>query len=390
MRIVFLSGFLEPGRCGVGDYSRRLAGELIKQGHQAAVIALNDKFLNSKFQGVQRIDGVDVPVLRLPSNWSSKDRFGYAREWIEEYNPDWLSLQFVLFSYNERGLPFGLSKYLYSLGRNRKWHIMFHELWLGLEKECGLKMILWGAAQRRIIQSILRKLKVESVHTQTQLHQLCLRKLGVTAQLLPLISNIPVINTKVRKANMKNENVFKELSFVIFGSLYGGAPVATFLSEVSNYMRKSGVQISLVFIGRNRANPTEWIEGCKLRRINMEMLGEQAPETVSKILAAASLGISTTPFALAEKSGAIAAMHAHGVPVLCVSRPFTPRGKLKLKLSKGITEYTEGGFETFINNIKTVENIVDVKDVAAEYDQALHCASARAVAITNSLLKKKN
>ena len=45
MKLIFICGSLEPGRDGVGDYTRRLAGELIRQGHQIAIIALNYKII---------------------------------------------------------------------------------------------------------------------------------------------------------------------------------------------------------------------------------------------------------------------------------------------------------------------------------------------------------
>jgi hypothetical protein len=47
LKILFLCGSLEPGRDGVGDCVKNVAGELRIQGHQAAAIALNDGFINS-------------------------------------------------------------------------------------------------------------------------------------------------------------------------------------------------------------------------------------------------------------------------------------------------------------------------------------------------------
>jgi hypothetical protein len=54
MKIIFLCGSLEPGCDGVGDYTRRLAGELIKQGHHIAAVALNDQYLQEEFTGMQQ------------------------------------------------------------------------------------------------------------------------------------------------------------------------------------------------------------------------------------------------------------------------------------------------------------------------------------------------
>ena len=42
MKFAFICGSLEPGRNGVGDYTRRLAGELAAQGHECLLVSLND------------------------------------------------------------------------------------------------------------------------------------------------------------------------------------------------------------------------------------------------------------------------------------------------------------------------------------------------------------
>ena len=43
MKLLFLCSSLEPGRDGVGDYTRRLAGECLRQGHEVRLLSLNDK-----------------------------------------------------------------------------------------------------------------------------------------------------------------------------------------------------------------------------------------------------------------------------------------------------------------------------------------------------------
>ena len=50
MKIIFLTGSLEKGRTGVGDYTRLLASECKRLGHEVQTIALND--LSSKQSGM--------------------------------------------------------------------------------------------------------------------------------------------------------------------------------------------------------------------------------------------------------------------------------------------------------------------------------------------------
>jgi Trk K+ transport system NAD-binding subunit len=58
MKIAFICGSLEPGRDGVGDYTRRLAGELVKQQHEVLVIAFNDRQIKDTLKAVQYTDAV--------------------------------------------------------------------------------------------------------------------------------------------------------------------------------------------------------------------------------------------------------------------------------------------------------------------------------------------
>jgi hypothetical protein len=56
------------------------------------------------------------------------------------------------------------------------------------------------------------------------------------------------------------------------------------------------------------------------------LTGEQPAATVSAFLQAADLAISTTPWALSGKSGAVAAALEHGLPVLVTRRAWSLRG----------------------------------------------------------------
>jgi len=249
MKIAFLCTCLEPGRDGVGDYTRRLAAELIRQGHFSAAISLNDKYISSKFIGIQPSEGTDLPILRLPSTWAMKIRISHAKRYIDEFDPDWLSLQFVIFGFHHKGLPIGLGRQLAPLGIGRRWHIMFHELWLGMEMRSSKKHYLWGGVQRLLIKSLISALKPEIIHTHTNLYQQQLVKLGFIVQHLPLFSNIPNSNNVGLNSIQSFKNA-KSINLVIFGTIFPNAPVEDFANEVANYAAKNGVEICLTVVGR--------------------------------------------------------------------------------------------------------------------------------------------
>ena len=62
MKIIFLTGSLEKGRTGVGDYTRLLVSECKRLGHEVQTIALNDLFIKTIWNG--ELSGVQC--LRLP------------------------------------------------------------------------------------------------------------------------------------------------------------------------------------------------------------------------------------------------------------------------------------------------------------------------------------
>jgi len=151
VRIVFLCGSLDPGRDGVGDYTRRLAGELIRQGVACRAIALNERALTQPVEEVQASEGTHSSVLRLPASLSWRERAWRAKAWISEFQPDWVSLQFVPFGFQKKGLPFGLIRVVDGIAGAAKRHVMFHELWLGSAKGSSFKHRAWGGLQRVII-----------------------------------------------------------------------------------------------------------------------------------------------------------------------------------------------------------------------------------------------
>ena len=50
MKIMFICGSLEPGKDGVGDYTRRLCAHLKKHHIEVGILAYNDKFINSELE----------------------------------------------------------------------------------------------------------------------------------------------------------------------------------------------------------------------------------------------------------------------------------------------------------------------------------------------------
>jgi hypothetical protein len=353
MRIIFICGCIEPAKDGVGDYTRRLAVELQKNGSETAIISINDPYVIKPGLEHQKAGEIRIPVYRLPS----VSFISYARPFAEAFSADIYSLQYVPFAFQPKGLPFGLSRNLRYLNPEAKWHVMFHELWVGIDRESSIKIKLWGRLQKRLITSMLQKLDPDFVHTHITIYKLLLQKAGFKTQQLPLFSNIPEqipgqvperIPERIPEhipehTSERIPEVSEEIRFVLFATIHPGAPLKIFALDLAKYQEKYRVRIRVTFAGICGPLETLWVRELNANGITTEVKGMQSSENLSHILSHSHFGLTTTPYVQANKSGAVAAMLLHGLPVLCVSRDWSPKGFSPADLKEdGIEKYIPG------------------------------------------------
>ena len=369
MKIIFICSSLEPRCDGVGDYVRRLAGELIRQGHDAAAVAINDHQLKEPLKGTQTSGEVDLQILRLPAQMDSSERFRRASEWIGDLNPDWLSLQFVPFSFNQKGLTFGLGKKLKELGNQRNWHIMFHELWVVTDYTASFKHIFLGNIQKRLIKSLIVKLRPAVIHTQTGLYKRHLKMIGFHSKHLSLFSNIPVAHEFFSK--LKNTDLnYSAVSLVIFGSIYPNSLFKELASQAAEYKKENAVEMILNVIGRINEKHKQLAEIWTAAGLKINLLGEQTEASVSSIFSQQTIGIAFTPLPMIEKSGSATAMREHGLPVICISNPWYPKGYIK-KTIRGIMQLNNSNFRECLEMKKTVPCFNKVEIIGREFTNHL-------------------
>ena len=408
MNIAFICGSLEPGKDGVGDYLRHLSLELLQKGHKVSLIAIHDPFVLEDSLEPQDTVDLTFSIIRLPRvNAHSLELF-LLRTWLIKFNPDLISLHFVPFSFHTKGLSLQLAKKLHYIGGKRNWHIMFHELWLGMEKQDPLKKIIWGNLQRWLIKQLLRQLKPQLVTTPTPLYQWHLKNIGYKAAIFPLFSNIPVsapypveaitqqqqladekqqaaatvINARFstpKQQIARNENemdpmenqldqeksrVRRSLDFVVFGTINKDAPFAAFTKEARAYADQQQLPISLTFIGRCGPEMGNWVAIWSEAGMEFKVLGEQPERIISAELRKASFGLCSTPLVLVEKSGSVAAMRAHALPVIGIAKPWEPVGMPQLDLAADVREYQPGRFNACIEQPLHAAPVFQVSDAA--------------------------
>jgi len=98
MRIAFLCGGLGLG--GVADYTRLVAGALKPQGVESLIIGLADRDARVLVRNAER----DFPTLAIPQTMSWRERVAAAEAALAAFAPDWISLQFVPFAFNRKGI----------------------------------------------------------------------------------------------------------------------------------------------------------------------------------------------------------------------------------------------------------------------------------------------
>ena len=364
---MFICGSIEPGQDGVGDYTKRLSQELVRKGILVTIVALNDRLISDIQKNVAVIDEGEITSLRLPANLAEVERFCLLKEWIDVFNPDWLSLQYVPFSYHPKGLGFGLAKKLFNIGKGIKWEIMFHEIAVGMPEGSTIKEMVWGKAQKFLAKDLIKILKPSIVHTHTTVYKKQLEMFGAEVTLLPLFSNIPVAYPELILEKITNKKTSLTIDLLVFATIQFGAPIRQLAIDAVKYEKENGIKLRMVFLGRSGKAQEEWISVWQNAGLAFLQLGEHPEDKVSEVLAKAQFGIYSTPLVLTGKSGAVAAMREHGIHLLCVSGKWVARGIKVIENPFQIVAYEKGNLGHFFESAPDFSYLPTVSKVAEQF-----------------------
>lgn len=348
MKLLFVCTSLEPGRDGVGDYTRLLAEACIEAGHECRLLAVNDDHLAQGGSEWQHGRAHDLYCTRLSPNERWDERLAAAQAVVHEFSPDWISWQIVPYGFNPKGVIPPEAAAFAALGRNRCVHVMLHELWIGLSRGEPLKNIAWGTLQKRRLMQFLRAVNPALIHTSNVIYQTVLAREGCTAQILPLFGNIPIDEIVPQVPNPT------EWIGGIFGTVHPQFPPIPCFDILVEGARASGRRLRMLGIGRMGAYGESMFAELNAEygdQLVATVIGEKTPQEVSRLLQTLDFGIGTHPWALIGKSGAVAAMLDHGLPVIVPrddwvlrNRPIEvpPIDKLLVKLSEMPPELMAG------------------------------------------------
>lgn len=311
MRVFFICGSLEPGRDGVGDYVRQLAKELQNHGHQVAAAAIYDEHIVKGFlRGSTNNNNGDFRSLRISRACSMADRFRYAKEFLDEFDPEWVSLQFVPYSFYYRGFPFFLPTYLKKIIENRKVHIMIHETWSGRKKGFHPTSVVTSYLQRNLLRRIFTSLKPALIHTHLPEYKQALSSINCEIKCLPLFSNIKIFNG-IKKTNDK-------LIIGFFSQVECSESILQFLSVLGRKSLTDQIPIEVMLIGGNHSKMKhfgEVVEQMTYFKSKVTYTGFLSANEISEAIQQCSIAVTPVPRHALGKSGSVAAFLEHGIPV---------------------------------------------------------------------------
>jgi hypothetical protein len=352
MKMIFICGSLEPGKDGVGDYIRRLASELIKDEHQVSVIAFYDRYALQKTEILHSINEKSFQMMRLPASLPAKQRLLLSAALIRNFNPDWISLQYVGFGFHKYGLPIDLFK-LRNIINDAKLHIMFHELWCGMSPLAGVKERILGRLQMAFIKLLVLKLKPAKVFTNVAAYSDYLKQFQITSTLAPIFGNIETsdIGSEEEWLHLTQKISITDLQkkdwFIVgfFGAVYPCTGLEPLIGQAAQYAESIGKKFGILRIGKENERLQNIINNIK--NVHYWTTGILVPAMVNRLMNYVDCGVITTPANKLDKSGSAIAWLERGIPVLIVSED-----------------------DTYIEEEMFVQGIVQVKD-ASDIDSAL-------------------
>lgn len=312
MKILFLCSSIESKNDGVGDYTKLICSALIKKGYCVSILALNDKYIAGFVKETVISENFSFNTNRISSGMPQSQKFALTQEIISTFNPDWVSLQFVPYGYNTKGLPFWLPNFLNKLIGKHSWHIMFHELWIGRNKNSSLKNKAISYMQEVIVRQLIKKISPQVIHTHLPVYMNNLKKITSNISPLPLFSNInPPINFLQSIAD-------KRFRWAFFSQVDTSPEIINFINIFNVELLEKGISPELIIIGNNKNKMLGYVEEFKAKCplfAHIACTGFLSENEISIELKYCNLGITPVPLHGIGKSGSVAAFLAHGIPV---------------------------------------------------------------------------
>lgn len=251
------------------------------------------------------------------------------RKRVADLDPDVISFQFGgFYCYQRKGLPVLRTLMLAGVADRYRIHIMFHETWLEPSLQRSLRRKVVGHAQRWTIKRMLKSLRPERVHTHIVEYQTKLARFGPRVGLMPICGNVPVSDAasgwtqrQLTQCTEGKVDLANAWIFGAFGTLYPDCDFTAFIDSAASVAKTEGRPVIIVTIGATGETGERNLSDAARRHphhVFVVRLGVQPVERISDFLQYVRWGLTTTAWGRCGKSGTVAAMLDHGLPVLCL------------------------------------------------------------------------
>ncbi len=317
MKICFVCPGLEPGKDAVGDYTVEIARRLQAQGWSVTIIALADRDVDATTEGERG----GCRTLRFPKASAWTTRWAQLEEAVGGIHPDWISLQWVAFGYQDKGLPLSFGARLRQIAGAIPLHVMCHEIWVCADGAGSLKSRLYSCLQREVHRRCFKALAPACLHTHALPYAQALKRIGQPAKILPLGSNVHAQSGDVVccASSELGSASNGDLIFIVFGNTPPEWNAMFAVQMLGQECQRLGRQGILYFAGKGGPEGSalaELVAHGEKTGIRVENLGFLERESILAYMDSAHAGLATVPFALWQKSSAVAAMRTSGLPVL--------------------------------------------------------------------------
>lgn len=316
MKVLFISGSLESGNGGA-DYTKELARVFCEHGVEIALLSLYD-YNREDIAEPEFILGRDnhfkCRILRISKHQSQQIRIKKADEFVTNFEPNIISLQYGPYAFQKKGIPFNLIYVLKKINRAYHWHIMFHEIWIGTNHRLNTKDLIIKSLQRLVLKTLIRVLKVSFTTTSIPLYRALLS--AYDTKISPVFGNIPISKT----AEGGRVDLNDTLQVVHFGSFTSELDLFTkqlqLIKKIAgNYPKSKKVFVIMGNGGPYKETAVNLIKAF-LEEFTVKDEGILPAEEISKIFLKSHLGLSRADLNMLGKSGSSIAMLEHGLPII--------------------------------------------------------------------------
>lgn len=318
MRIAFITGCLEPGCDGVGDYTRLLAHESARRGHDVRLLAVGEPVRAADEPGVRRLVRADMVA----------DGGREGRRWLDEFAPDWTSLQFVPYSFAPRGWFAGEVATLVNLMQAApRRQIYVHETWIGARRGASWLERFSGWRQRVAMRMLWLRVAPALTQTSTEYYRAMLAGIGVHAERLRLFGNVPrVMGNMVEVPGIARG----ALVCVLFGTLHPNWQPDSFLRDFAALARATGKPAVLLAVGGLGPGRELFARLMEVWRGEVTLIaaGRKSQVELAGIFERCDFGVTSVPWNLVGKSGTAAALREFGLRVVVTNAGEPLRGTI--------------------------------------------------------------